>query len=136
MTDWVRMHAEARVEKDRGRAEASAWLRQKYRQARELQAAAQRALGPRRSFVEWLLLETIAELTKEHGEAVTQNLVATHSGLSRKVVSYWVCMMDDLGFVNRGELMDGRCWGVLLTQMGKDALAGCNERLEAAGVTR
>lgn len=118
------------------RRRASATLRRTYRSAREFQAAAQRVLGPRRLFVEWLLLETITELTKEHGDNVTQSLVATHTGLSRKVVSHWMCLMSELGFVDRGEHMDGRCWGVLLTEMGEDALQDCNERLEAAGVTR
>lgn len=127
------MHVNVALE---GRRKASAALRQRYRQARELQAAAQRALGPSRPFVEWLLLETIDELTKEHGAEVTQSQLATRTGLSRKVVSHWMCLLADLGFVNRGEHMDGRCWGVLLSKMGKDALAYCNERLEAAGVTR
>lgn len=118
------------------RKQASASLRRTYRRARELQAAVQRVLGPRRPFVEWLLLETIDELTKELGENVTQSRIATHTGLSKKVVSQWMCVIAELGFVDRGEHMDGRCWGVLLTEMGEDALKDCNERLEAAGVTR
>ena len=121
---------------EEGRARASASLRSTYRQARTLEAAAQRALGPRRLFVEWLLLETVDELNKEHAENVSQNLIAARSGLSRRVVSHWMRLMDELGFVNRGEHMDGRCWGVLLTSMGEDALKSCNECLEAAGVTR
>lgn len=124
------------VAKEERRGSASAKVRRTYREARELQAAVQRVLGRRRLFVEWLLLETIDELTQEHGENVTQNLVATRTGLSRKVVSHWMQLLDDLGFVDRGEHMDGRCWGVLLSEMGEDALAECNERLAAAGVTR
>ncbi len=110
-------------------------LRQTYRRAKELEAAAQRALGAGHPFVQWLLLAAIAELTKEREEDVSQALIATRTGLSRKVVCHWMNLLNEQGLVDRGEHRDGRCWSVLLNREGTEALQYCNERLEAAGLT-
>jgi DNA-binding MarR family transcriptional regulator len=87
------------------------------------------------TFVEWLLLETLQELIDERGDAVSQADVARRSGLSERVVSHWLLLLSDLGFVDRGPDPDGRAWRVLITDLGERTVQACNERLEAAGLT-
>lgn len=87
------------------------------------------------TFVEWLLLETLQELIDERGDAVSQADIARRSGLSERVVSYWMLLMSDLGLVDRGPDSDGRAWRVLITDLGRLMVQVCNERLEAAGLT-
>ncbi|HVY30076.1 MAG TPA: hypothetical protein VHB79_26145 [Polyangiaceae bacterium] len=89
----------------------------------------------RTSFVEWLLLQTLSELEGDDNEGVAQNEIARRTGLSRKVVSYWMIMMADCGLVDRGQGDDPRSWGVLLSSRGEELLRVCNERLAAAGLT-
>jgi hypothetical protein len=116
---------------------ASAEARRKWREAREFQSRAQRLFkDPTLAFVEWLLLETVQELFDERREAVTQADVARRSGLSERVVSYWMLLLSDLGVVDREPEGDGRAWGVILTDLGQRTLHACNERLEEAGLTR
>jgi DNA-binding MarR family transcriptional regulator len=117
-------------------ARASASVRQQWREARVFQEKAQRLFKePTTTFVEWLLLETLQELIDERGDAVSQAEVARRSGLSERVVSYWMLLMSDLGFVDRGPDADGRAWRVLITDLGERTVRACNERLEAAGLT-
>ena len=71
----------------------SARARRLWREAREFQSNAQRLFkGPTVTFVEWLLLETLQELVEERSEAVSQAEVARRSGLSERVVSYWMLL--------------------------------------------
>jgi hypothetical protein len=115
---------------------ASAKVRQQWREARVFQERAQRLFKEEMiPFVEWLLLETLQELIDERGEAATQAEVARRSGLSERVVSYWMVLMSELGIVDRGPDCDGRAWRVLLTQLGTHTVQVCHERLEAAGLT-
>ena len=81
------------------------------------------------------MLETVQELLDEQGEAVTQAEVARRSGLSERVVSYWMLLLSDLGVVDREPDADGRAWGVILTDLGQRTLQACNDRLEEAGLT-
>ncbi|MES1184216.1 MAG: MarR family transcriptional regulator [Myxococcales bacterium] len=90
---------------------------------------------PTTAFVEWLLLETLQELIEERGDAVSQAEVARRSGLSERVVSRWISLMSDLGFVDRGPDADRRAWRLILTDLGERTVRVCNERLEAAGLT-
>lgn len=114
----------------------SAGARQRWREARLFQKKAQRLFKePTTTFVEWLLLETLQELNDERGDAVSQAEVARRSGLSERVVSYWMLLLSDLGFVDRGPDSDGRAWRVLITDMGERTVQACNARLEAAGLT-
>jgi DNA-binding MarR family transcriptional regulator len=114
----------------------SARARQQWREARVFQRKAQRLFKePKATFVEWLLLETLQELIEERGDAVSQADVARRSGLSERVVSRWMRLMGDLGFVDRGPDADGRAWRVLLTELGDRMVRACNERLEAGGLT-
>jgi len=84
--------------------------------------------------VQWLLLETIAELTDEGLGCVTQSAVANRAGLARGVASYWMAMMEEYGQVDRGR--DALpTYDVILTSGGEAALRRCNERLEAEGLT-
>ena len=71
----------------------------------------------------------------ERGEAVSQADVARRSGLSERVVSYWMLLLSDLGAVDREPEADGRAWGVILTGLGQRTLQACNDRLEEAGLT-
>jgi DNA-binding MarR family transcriptional regulator len=114
----------------------SADARRRWREAREFQCNAQRLFkDPTVTFVEWLLLETLQELFEERSEAVSQADVARRSGLSERVVSYWMLLLSDLGVVDREPDADGRAWGLLLTDLGKRTLRACNDRLEEAGLT-
>lgn len=114
----------------------SARVRQQWRDARIFQQSAQRSFKESTTtFVEWLLLETLQELIDERGDAVSQADVARRSGLSERVVSHWMLLMSDMGFVDRGPDADGRAWRVLLTELGERTIQVCNERLEAAGLT-
>lgn len=115
----------------------SAKARRLWRAARSFQAGVQRALLPRGvTFMEWLMLETIDELNAESCDQVTQSSIAARSGVSPAVISYWVTTMSEYGAVARVEHDDPRAWGVVLTDGGQRQLAECNERLEAAGLTR
>lgn len=115
---------------------ATARARQRWREARMFQQKAQRLFKePTTAFVEWLLLETLQELIEERGDAVSQAEVARRSGLSERVVSRWISLMSDLGFVDRGPDADRRAWRLILTDLGERTVRVCNERLEAAGLT-
>jgi len=114
----------------------SAEARRQWREAREFQSSAQRLFKhPTIAFVEWLLLETLQELLDERGDAVSQAELARRSGLSERVVSYWMLLLSDLGIVDREPDADGRAWGVILTDLGQRTVQACNERLEEAGLT-
>lgn len=110
----------------------TAAVRARWRAARHFQVAAQHALGM--PFVEWLLLETLAELVEEANGPVSQAAVAERSGLSEKITSYWMVMLDELGFVDRGPDPDGRAYRVLLSSGGEEALAHSNLRLLRSGL--
>jgi hypothetical protein len=107
-------------------------VRARWRAARHFQVAAQHALGM--PFIEWLLLETLAELVDEANGPVSQAAVAERAGLSEKITSYWMVMLDELGFVDRGPDADGRAYRVLLSRGGEDALARANLRLLRSGL--
>jgi DNA-binding MarR family transcriptional regulator len=87
------------------------------------------------TFIEWLLLETLAELIDERNDAVSQAEVARRAGFSERVVSYWMIMMSELGAVDRGPDTDGRAWRVILTEAGSRTLQGCNQLLEEAALS-
>ena len=111
-------------------------MRARWRVARAFQVKAQRVLALERvQFIEWLVLETLAELSQDGSDGVHQAEVAERSGLSRMVVSYWMIWMDECDMVSRGQGGDARAWGVLLTSRGERTLRRCNERLEAAGLS-
>ena len=120
----------------RGSNSKTAPARRLWREARQFQEQAQtqlaRSMVP---FVEWLLLETLAELIVEEGGAVSQVQVAKRSGLSERVVSYWMVAMSEFGVVDRGPDADGRAWRVILTRLREQTLRVCNDRLEEAGLT-
>jgi DNA-binding MarR family transcriptional regulator len=112
-------------------------VRRRWREAREFQSNVQRLFKhPTVTFVEWLMLETLQELVEERSQAVSQADVARRSGLTERVVSYWMLLLSDLGVVDREPDADGRAWGLLLTDLGTRTLQACNERLEEAGLTR
>jgi DNA-binding MarR family transcriptional regulator len=111
-------------------------MRARWREARVFQARAQQVLALERlQFTEWLLLETLAELSEGGSDGVHQVEIAERSGLSRMVVSYWMICMDEYELVSRGQGADARSWGVLLTSAGEKTLRRCNERLEQAGLS-
>lgn len=91
-------------------------VRARWRAARRFQVAAQHALGM--PFIEWLLLETLAELVDEANGPVSQAAVAERAGLSDKITSYWMVMLDELGFVDRGPDADGRAYRVIAEPRG------------------
>jgi DNA-binding MarR family transcriptional regulator len=86
-------------------------------------------------FTEWLLLETLQELVDERGCAVSQREIAERAGLARKVASYWMIVLDEAGFVDRGPSSGGTAWRIILSSLGEETLRRCNERLEEAGLT-
>ncbi|RYZ08212.1 MAG: hypothetical protein EOO73_09115 [Myxococcales bacterium] len=104
--------------------------RERWREAKRFQRRVQSALvGLRVSFSEWLVLSTIDELGLEHGENVSQNLVAERTGLTRVTAGHWARVLERKGLVDRGEHYNLRAWGVVLTQEGASTLERCNERL-------
>lgn len=88
------------------------------------------------SFAEWLLLEALRELREPHRDGLHQAELARATGLSARVVSYWMIRMSEDGLVDRGEGDDPRQWGVMLAERGENTLRACHERLEAAGIRR
>jgi DNA-binding MarR family transcriptional regulator len=118
------------------RAPSTTVARARWREARQFEARTREVLGLQRtSFVEWLLLQTLSELKGGDCEGVAQNELARRTGLSRKVVSYWMIVMADFGLVDRGQGEDPRSLGVLISERGEELLRACNERLAAAGLT-
>ena len=114
------------------RERVSAKARAKWRAARRFQQATQRAVGMK--FVEWLLLETLAELTEEKAGPVSQVAIAERSGISDKLTSYWMTSLHEIGFVDRGPDEDGRAYDVRLTANGHELLSSSNERLAQSRV--
>ena len=136
MNQGRRAHAEVADPKSGAFGSKSAAARRLWREARLFQEQAQALLADEMvPFVEWLLLETLRELSEEERGPVSQVRVAKRTGLSEGVVSYWMAAMTEFGVVDRGPDMDGRMWRVLLTDLGKRTLQACNERLEEAGLT-
>jgi DNA-binding MarR family transcriptional regulator len=114
----------------------SAKQRQLWRQARQFRERADHVLSEHKvTFIEWLLLETLEELIDERNDAVSQVDVARRSGLSERVVSYWMAVMSQVGAIDRGPTADGRAWRVLLTTGGQAVLRECNHVLEEAGLS-
>lgn len=114
----------------------SASKRRLWLEAREFQERAHEALAAERlTFFEWLLLETLAELIDERSEAVSQAEVAGRSGLSERVVSYWMIVMSERELVERGLDAEGRARLLILTKPGERTLRACNQQLEEAGLT-
>ncbi len=87
------------------------------------------------SFVEWLLLEALAELVKETGDAVSQQAVAARAGVSKVVASYWMSDMEQDCLLDRGLGEDTRSYLLLLSEEGIEALQRCREALSQAGLT-
>ena len=87
------------------------------------------------SFVEWLLLEALAELVKETGDAVSQQAVATRAGVSKVVASYWMSDMEEDCLLDRGLGEDSRSYLLLLSEEGVEALQRCRVALSKAGLT-
>jgi DNA-binding MarR family transcriptional regulator len=115
----------------------AALQRERWREARSFQSFVQKTLSRFRiSFAEWLILAAIAELALSSGENVSQNAIARQTGLSRMVVAYWLKILERKALVGRGEHDDPRAWGVVLAPDGLHTLEGCDERLEAAALTR
>ena len=84
--------------------------------------------------MEWLLLETLRELTEEGLAHVSQRAAAQRAGVSPGMASYWLGMMEEYGLIDRGR--DALpTYDLILTSSGEAALRRCNERLEAAGLT-
>ena len=113
---------------------AAAQRRQHWRDARRFQMEVQRALGKHASFFEWLLLESLQELLDENGDAVRQVDIATRSGLSKMMTSYWMTSMEEHGLVDRAPSFDGRAYRVIISQRGEEMLTIFNIRLEGAGL--
>lgn len=110
--------------------------RERWRDARRYQAKAQKALaGTDISFVEWLLLEALAELVRETGDAVSQQAVAARAGVSPVVASYWMSDMEEDCLLDRGLGEDTRSYLLLLSEDGVEALQRCREALNEAGLT-
>jgi DNA-binding MarR family transcriptional regulator len=82
----------------------------------------------------WLVLETLYELLEHTGDAVSQAVVAERAGMTKMVVSYWMSLMADEGYVSREPDSDGRAYRVITTTFGDETLAMCNERLAALGL--
>ena len=113
----------------------SAEQRRRWREARQFQVRAQRALGAiGMPFVEWLLLESLQELIDETGDAVSQAQVADRAGLTKMIASYWMGLMDEHGLIDRGPALDGRSYRVYVGERGADALKVAAARLRAAGL--
>ena len=112
----------------------TAQLRQRWRQSRQFQTRAQKALGGY-AFFEWLLLEALQELLDETGDAVSQIQVAERAGLTKMLTSYWMSDMAERGLVDRGPALDGRSYRIIMGELGKRVLAQCSDRLAAAGLS-
>jgi DNA-binding MarR family transcriptional regulator len=114
---------------------ASEEARKRWRDARLYQTKVQEALRHFRiPFAMWLLLETLYDLLQHTGDAVSQAVVAEQAGLTKHVVSYWMGIMSEEGYVSREPDDDGRAYRVITTAFGDETLAMCNERLEERGL--
>lgn len=109
--------------------------RQQFRDARRFQERVQEELAGLGTFTEWLVLEMTHELIEEADDAVSQADVARRTGLSERVISFWMLRMSLSGLVDRAPTADGRAWRVLLTSSGQQRRKECNLRLEAAKLT-
>jgi hypothetical protein len=119
-----------------GPTPSTAACRERWRDARRFQAKAQKALAwTDMSFVEWLLLEALAELVQETGDAVSQQAVAARAGVSKVVASYWMSDMEQDCLLDRGLGEDTRSYLLLLSEEGIEALERCREALSQAGLT-
>jgi DNA-binding MarR family transcriptional regulator len=127
--DWSEIDERDNARKPRPTAQ----VRQRWREARQFQIRAQKALKGH-AFFEWLLLETLQELLDETGDAVSQAAIAERAGLTKMMTSYWMSSMEEYGLVDRGPALDGRSYRIYLGERGAAVLRECNERLEAAGL--
>lgn len=127
--DWAEID-----ERDNARAvRPTAQLRGRWREARQFQTRAQKALRGY-AFFEWLLLEALQELLHETGDAVSQIQIAERAGLTKMLTSYWMSDMAERGLVDRGPALDGRSYRIILSKLGEQVLGQCSERLAAAGL--
>jgi hypothetical protein len=85
-------------------------------------------------FIEWLLLESLAELLAERTEPVSQVAVAARAGVSDKTTSYWMIYLAESGLVGREPDADGRAYEVLLSSEGERMLERWNETLRCRGI--
>lgn len=113
----------------------SAAARKQWRDARRFQIHAQEILAnvgvP---FVQWVVLESLRELSLEHRDAATPARVAERTGLSRIVTSYWLILLDEKGLIERGAQRSISAYRVLLSPRGEETLRQCNERLGLSGL--
>jgi DNA-binding MarR family transcriptional regulator len=111
--------------------------RQHWRIAQRFEAWARRALAAEGvQFREWLVLEALSELQDPSKDGLYQVEVARHIGTSERVVAYWMAILDEKAWVDRGPGEDPRHWAVLLTELGEDAVDRCRQRLADAQTQR
>ncbi len=55
-----------------------------------------------------LVLETLQDIIDRTGDAANQASVAERSGLTKKVVLFWMIALSEEGLVDRGPDIDGR----------------------------
>lgn len=131
MVDGARAWKDALVPRE----QPTALARQRWREARQFQAKAQKVLANAGvHFIEWLLLESLRELLLEHRAAVSQETIAERSGLTFMVTSYWMLVLDEEGLIDRGPEPAGRANRILLSSLGAETLRVCNERLTQSGL--
>ncbi len=81
----------------------------------------------------WLVLETLQDIIDQTGDAANQASVAERSGLTKKVVSFWMIALSEEGLVDRGPDIDGRAHRVILTKYGTETLLRCRAQLCEGG---
>jgi hypothetical protein len=129
MAELVQARCEAR------HALPSAVARKRWRDARQFQVHAQEVLASVGvPFVQWVVLESLRELSLERRDAATPTRVAERTGLSRMVTSYWLILLDEKGLIDRAARRSGNAYLVLLSPRGEETLRQCNERLGLSGL--
>lgn len=108
--------------------------RESWRRAWQLERAMSSALGSHGDFRAWLLLESLHELVRETGDAVSQAQLVERTGLSSRVISYQMSWLSEHGFVDRGPALDGRSYRIYLSADGELTLLAYADRLRAAGL--
>jgi DNA-binding MarR family transcriptional regulator len=115
-----------------GRAPRYLAARETYLQAwrwRRLVEAELRPLGL--TFTQWFVLEATWHQVREHGDAVSQNLVAERTELDRTTTSQVMRALDKLGLVDRGPDFSGPGFRIVLSTAGTRLLRQANARIEA-----
>jgi DNA-binding MarR family transcriptional regulator len=88
--------------------------------------------GPGLTFSQWLLLDSIRQLTAETGDAVIQAQIAARLELDQATVSELTQRLEAKGLLSRGVDITGKAWRVVLTETAERMLRQLDVSIESA----